>query len=463
MGAALPNQPHSQLVDENDLRYAILEGAPALLWLGDPEGNCVFLNRAQREFWGVAPDLAGFSWGATLHPDDIDKLSGPYQTAMRDRTPFEIEARYRRADGQWRILNTSAQPRFSTTGDFLGMVGVNTDVTDQRAAERSVRQTAEQLDFALDAAAEMGTWVLDASDGMLSGDRRFAAALDLPTEELSRGIPFEKFLNLVAEEDNCTVRDTFSKASESSETFGCEFRVGTASGQRWFSLFGRCERDEMDHPRRSAGVIMDIRERKAREMQLDLLTRELTHRIKNIFAVVGSMARLTARENPSAADAIQALQGRFAAMAAAYAQVDPANTKSSAARDLPQLIDQIFAPYELEGAPAIEVHLPDISLDEGAATSVALILHELATNSAKYGALSEGRLVQFAVTIEPDEKLSMIWTETGGQMEFSSPSSQGFGSKLIEMSVASIGGKVTTEWRREGLLWQLSVPLDRLQ
>ncbi|MEO8241579.1 MAG: PAS domain-containing protein [bacterium] len=459
----MPNQPHSQLIDENDLRYAILEGAPALLWLGDPEGNCVFLNHAQREFWGVAPDLAGFSWGATLHPDDIDKLAGPYQKAMRDRTPFEIEARYRRADGEWRILNTSARPRFSTTGEFLGMVGVNTDVTDQRNAEHSLRQTAEQLDFALDAAAEMGTWVLNASDNRLSGDRRFAAALDLPTVEVSHGIPFEVFLNLVAEEDRWTLKATFAKASDSGEIFRCQFRTGTGSGERWFSLVGRCERDELGHPRRLAGVMMDIRERKQREMQLELLTRELTHRIKNIFAVAGSMARLTAREHPAAADAIQALQGRFTAMAAAYAQVAPAITKSRGAGNLRELIHRIFAPYLLGDAAAVAVVAPDISLNETAAASVALILHELATNSAKYGALSEGRQVQFTVRSEPGEKVKMVWIETGGHAEIEQPGSQGFGSKLIQMSAAAIDGQVTNDWRREGLLWQMSVPLHRIQ
>lgn len=434
-----------------------------MLWLGDVDGKCVFLNRAHREFWGVPPDLAGFSWSATLHPEDTEKLAGPYQSAMRDRTAFEVEARYRRADGQWRLLHTAARPRFSSAGQFLGMVGVNTDVTDQRAAERSLRQTTEQLDFALDAASEMGTWVLNASDGLLSGDRRFAAAFGLATRELAQGIPLKAFIDLVAEDDRSELSARFSAASASGERFQCAFRTNKISGQKWFSLVGRSDGDEFGLPRRLAGVIMDVHELKTRELQLDLLTRELSHRIKNIFAVVGSMARLTARDHPAAADAIGALQGRISAMSAVYAQVTPSNKESGHTTNLRQLIDEVFAPYKFGNDSAVAVEAIDIDLNESAASSFALIFHELATNSSKYGALAEGRHVQFSVKTVPGDALVFAWTETGGDTDILPPDTEGFGSKLIRMSALSIDGEIATEWRRTGLHWQMSVPLARIQ
>lgn len=189
----MPNSPHRPPEDANDPRFIIVEAAPAMLWLGDEQGNCVYMNCELREFWGLRPDLRDFSWDRTLHPDDADHLFAAHVAAMKAQTTFEVEARYRRADGQWRLLHTSARPRFSSNGTFLGMVGLNSDVTDQRAAKT----------------------------------------------------------------------------------------------------------------------------------QLDLLARELEHRIKNIFSVVGGMARLSAREAPTAVEAFETFQGRIAAMAAAYAQVVP--------------------------------------------------------------------------------------------------------------------------------------------
>lgn len=119
-----------------ELVAALGETTPALLWMGNAEGKCVFLNAAQREFWGVNPqDLKQFDWNSTIHPDDIPKLAGPFMEGMAEQKPFVVEARYRRADGAYRILRTNANPRFAEDGCFLGMTGVNTDITEQRAAE----------------------------------------------------------------------------------------------------------------------------------------------------------------------------------------------------------------------------------------------------------------------------------------------------------------------------------------
>ena len=126
--------------------HGIAEHSPAMLWMGDHFGKCVFLNQAQRDFWGVDPeDLSTFDWGATLHPEDIDKLAGPFGQAMKDQTAFTVEARYRRADGQFRTLRTQARPRFDDAGRFLGMTGVNTDITDQLVAEERNRLLMGEL------------------------------------------------------------------------------------------------------------------------------------------------------------------------------------------------------------------------------------------------------------------------------------------------------------------------------
>lgn len=111
----------------------IAEAMPAMLWIGAPDGRCVYLNKAQREFWGVAAeDIPRFTWSSTLVEEDAPQLFATFSEAMEKRAPFTVEARYRRADGAIRVLQTKAEPRFAPNGEFLGMVGVNVDVTDSR-------------------------------------------------------------------------------------------------------------------------------------------------------------------------------------------------------------------------------------------------------------------------------------------------------------------------------------------
>jgi PAS domain S-box-containing protein len=119
---------------ESEERFRLVaESAPVMLWMGDENGRCLYLNRALREFWGVPEDgVATFNWNSTVHPDDVDKLAAPFMQGMTTQTGFEVEVRYRRADGEVRTLHTTSRPRFGPTGDFLGMIGVNVDVTEMR-------------------------------------------------------------------------------------------------------------------------------------------------------------------------------------------------------------------------------------------------------------------------------------------------------------------------------------------
>jgi PAS domain S-box-containing protein len=127
---------------------AFAESAPVMLWMGDANGKCVYLNKRQCAFWGIRQEDTGtFDWNTTLHPDDRETLYGPFGRAMQAHTGFIVEARYRRADGEWRILETQAEPRFDASGAFIGMVGVNTDITDRKAADEALRRAKEDRDF----------------------------------------------------------------------------------------------------------------------------------------------------------------------------------------------------------------------------------------------------------------------------------------------------------------------------
>ena len=121
---------------ESEARFRLIaEDSPVMMWLGDENGGCIYLNRALRDFWGVPEDLTGFTWGATLLEEDRDGLFAAFGAAMARQEAFEVEARYIRADGAVRWLATRAQPRRDAAGRFLGMIGVNTDDTELREGQ----------------------------------------------------------------------------------------------------------------------------------------------------------------------------------------------------------------------------------------------------------------------------------------------------------------------------------------
>jgi PAS domain S-box-containing protein len=146
------------LLKESEARFRLVaETAPVMLWMGDAEGKCVYLNAALRDFWGVEVEgISSFDWNTTLHPDDKQKLFEPFERGMQNQTGFSTEARFRRRDGSMRLVHTDARPRFGAGGEFLGMIGVNVDITDSRrvedalrdlnaALEREARERSEQL------------------------------------------------------------------------------------------------------------------------------------------------------------------------------------------------------------------------------------------------------------------------------------------------------------------------------
>lgn len=122
---------------ESEVRFRLTaDTAPVMLWMGDENSKCLYLNAAQRDFWGITPEeIDCFQWKDRVHPDDWDALAAEVEDAMRLQVPFSVEARYRYKLGCYRQLRTQAQPRFGAGGEFLGMIGVNVDVTEVRAEE----------------------------------------------------------------------------------------------------------------------------------------------------------------------------------------------------------------------------------------------------------------------------------------------------------------------------------------
>ena len=137
-----------QALKESEERFRLVaERAPVMLWMGDVDGKCLYLNRAQREFWGVEPErIPQFDWSRTIHPEDQEKLFRPFGHAMQNQVPFHVEARFLRSDGEYRLVHTEAHPRFGPAGEFAGMIGVNVDITETRRAQTALQELNATLE-----------------------------------------------------------------------------------------------------------------------------------------------------------------------------------------------------------------------------------------------------------------------------------------------------------------------------
>jgi len=203
-----------------------------------------------------------------------------------------------------------------------------------------------------------------------------------------------------------------------------------------------------------SGVTVDITDRKSAEERQNLLVREVDHRARNALAIVQSIIRLTRAESKEAY--IAAVEGRITALSRAHVLLSQSRWQGA---NLSRILDEEFAPYRRNDSDKVVASGPEVFLEPATAQIVALTLHELATNAAKYGALSSsaGR-VTLTWRLAPD-RLSMRWIESGGP-PVCPPLAEGYGTRVIAASVErQADGSVAFDWRAEGLHFAMSIPL----
>ena len=140
LAIAIDRQCAQEHLREFEARFRLMsENAPVMIWMSDAQGNCQHLNAMLRAFWGVQEsEISTFDWQRTMHPDDAADIGKRILGAISNRRSVAIKGRYLNADGQYRVLHTDARPRFSSTSEFLGMIGVNVDITEQEATRRRI-------------------------------------------------------------------------------------------------------------------------------------------------------------------------------------------------------------------------------------------------------------------------------------------------------------------------------------
>lgn len=250
--------------------------------------------------------------------------------------------------------------------------------------------------------------------------------------------------------------------------YRAEYRIIRPSDgeTHWIAAVARIERDETGLALRLIGAHRDVTRRKINEEARELLTRELSHRIKNIFAVVSGLAALTARGSEAAQDYVRRFQERLQALALATEFVRPHGPTSSPVspdQTVQGLLRTLLAPYLEDAQERFVIEGDDAAIGEKAATALALIMHEQATNAVKYGALStaSGR-VTIRLRCEGGTLL-LLWQERGGPPITGAPLRRGFGTRMSAMSTEiQLGGEIHHEWEPEGLTMCIKVPVAHL-
>ena len=441
---------------ESERRFRQLaDSSPALIWVTDEDGHVTFANRRYQEVFGRrAEEMHGEGWQAIIHRSDVEEFSAAFRAAFDARRRIARDVRAIDRDGQVRWLHCEGSPRFAR-GRFAGYTGVNVDITGAKLAEQAIRDSEAASHLAL-RAGSMSFWRWD-----LKADSMTAVGhSEMFGFEPGAVLPAAEVTLRIHPDDRAKAEAATRKAIEARETYSLEYRFVRPNGDMdWLATHAQPIFDDSGRPTHLIGVSQVVTEQKQAETHRQLLVNELNHRVKNTLAVVQGIAQQSFKDERVPSELRSAFEGRLTALAAAHNVLTRGNWESAPLR---KIIDDAVRPF---GPGRFTLHGPDLEIAPKPAVSLALALHELATNAAKYGALTtETGHVELGWSVVPAEKFgfTLRWCEKGGP-PVSPPQRRGFGSRLIERGLASeLGGEVTMDYRPEGLCCEIRAPLGRL-
>lgn len=373
----------------------------------------------------------------------------------------ELEVHYQRGDGARAWIRIMARPVLSDAGELVAGVAVLVDIDRLRRAEQALALGLAVSGFGLGS--------IDYVNGTITLDPRAGELFDLPGgEPLSRARLHDRF----HPDDRAWLFAAIAKlvGPDGEGSFAGQHRIVRSDGAvRWISarkqvFYGKNERGQRQ-ALNGVLAVHDITESKVAEESRLLLLHELNHRVKNLFAVAVGMVKLTARSATTVDDMATALSWRLTALARAHELIQDAVLGQSSARDveLGEIVRVVLQPHTRS-----EAHLrlggPPVLLGPEATTSLALILHELATNAGKYGAFSVPNGQVGICWSLGEDHFEIGWAESNGPIIEKPPEHRGFGTQLARLSATGqLGGTIHYDWRPAGLVVEITVPLDRLR
>ncbi len=413
------------------------------------------------------PDLDGFQLAAmvrehprfqktaiifisAIHLTDVDRLRG-YEMGAVDYVPVPVVPE---------VLRAKVKVFAELFRKTRQLEELNLEL-ERRVAERTAELKSsttrllqsEQLRSLALAAGQMGSWDWDAVSGEFSWDEGQYDIFGVDPGSLA--IKPDSVQALIHPEDWQRLRAALASVTEDGQTFQTEFRVLRPSGEtRWCIGAAAASIDATRGIVGLSGVTVDITDRKSAEERQTLLVREVDHRARNALAVVQSIIRLTRAESKEAY--VAAVEGRITALSRAHVLLSQSRWQGA---NLSRILDEELAPYRRSEAEKIVTRGPEVFLEPATAQILALALHELATNAAKYGALSS---TLGSVTLSWElsrDRMVLQWVENGGP-SVQPPRSEGYGTRVIGASVErQLDGTATFDWHPDGLRFTMSIPL----
>lgn len=327
-------------------------------------------------------------------------------------------------------------------------------------ANTPIEWSNKHLRLAVEAAC-VAMWSWNVDDNSFRMDPR---GFELWGLKWADSVEFEELSAHIHPADRDRVRAAFIATRSVAGPYEIDFRIILDGCVRWVSARGQGA-DEGIVDNVMFGIFLDVTGRKQAEEGNELLAGEMSHRVKNLLTIATSLTTLTSRSSKSIDEMTRDLTRRLTALGRAHDLVRPLPRSQGKAALLGDVITVLLAPYDDLGAFSgrIRVAVPRMGIGERSANALAMVMHELATNSAKHGALSSEAGALEITGCMVDDHLEMVWAETGGPKVETTPTMNGFGSKMAEQIAGSeLGGQISYEWQQTGLVATVTADARRL-
>ncbi len=404
------------------------------------------LETGEMEIDAVAAQLSGLDGAGTvsrdaffahMHTEDVQELAQLRDASVPMGEGFSCQARVVKEGEEMRWVQVHARPYTALDGSKR-VAGLGFDVTELMTLQRALEVESTRRELAM-RAGRMGIAELDVESGEVTVDEVMAEQLALPSHGV---MPLENLTASFVEEDAPLFQQNLQRAIKHDEEYELDFRVD-ADGEdlRWVRTRGLPYK-ALDGRRKVVGPTLDV----TAEKQQSLLLDEMSHRIKNLFAVISGLVQAAPKEHDETKQMADELVERIVSLSRVY---DLARKDVSAnGLDLEELLKSVLEPHRSD--QKMELHGPAVLIDPELVNTFTLIVHELTTNTAKYGAFSkpEGALA-VNWSIDDAAMVTIDWREKVPDFEASGPHS-GFGSLLIESGIRQLRGKFERSFSKDG-------------